>query len=410
MDQTRERFVTDGVGNRLTKVVNDQTETYTYVTGTNKIQDISGPVAYTYDANGNITGIGSKVLTYNQNNRLVRVEENSNILGEYTYNGEGQRVIKTAGGVTTVFHYDFRGNIIGESDQDGNFTYEYLYKGGSRLGLVDVASGEIYSFLNDRLGTPQMLADSTNTIVWEGVYRPFGEAEVNPNSSVVNNFRFPGQYYDEETGFHYNYNRYYDPNTGRYLTHDPLSLVQIQIGRRSSLNHLLRSSTRNQVLMQRFLSDIQLYQNSLSSPQILHPFVYVLNNPINEVDAYGLILEADPFNLDFTPPLSFGVGGVIGIVDVNWNSEAPTRTNISLTTPQLGAGFNICLNINNSQDQQIGCEDSETSLEELPIVYSAGSRYLGVSFTDDFGKICINVGLVIGPLPVNVAVPASVSW
>jgi hypothetical protein len=44
------------------------------------------------------------------------------------------------------------------------------------------------------------------------------------------------------------------------------------------------------------------------------------------------------------------------------------------------------------------------------MVYSAGSRYLGVSFTDDFGKVCINVGLVIGPLPVNVAVPASVSW
>jgi RHS repeat-associated protein len=218
-------YTYDGVGNRLTKVVNDQTDTYTYVTGTNKIQEITGPVAYTHDANGNITGVGSKVLTYNQNNRLIRVEENSTVLGEYTYNGEGQRVIKIADGVTTVFHYDFRGHIIGESDQDGNFTYEYLYKGGSRLALVDVASGEIFSFLNDRLGTPQMLADSTNTIVWEGIYKPFGETDVNPNSSVVNNFRFPGQYYDEETGFHYNYHRYYDPQTGRYLTPDPIGLL-----------------------------------------------------------------------------------------------------------------------------------------------------------------------------------------
>jgi len=218
-------YTYDGVGNRLTKVVNDQTETYTYVAGTNKIQEITGPVAYTYDANGNITGIGSKVLTFNQNNRLVRVEENSNILGEYTYNGEGQRIVKTADGVTTVFHYDFNGNIIAESDETGNFIYEYLYKGGSRLALVDVSSGEIYSFLNDRLGTPQMLANSTNTIVWEGIYKPFGEANVNPNSSVVNNFRFPGQYYDEETGFHYNYHRYYDPQTGRYLTPDPIGLI-----------------------------------------------------------------------------------------------------------------------------------------------------------------------------------------
>jgi RHS repeat-associated protein len=90
---------------------------------------------------------------------------------------------------------------------------------------VDVASGEIYSFLNDRLGTPQMLADSTNTIVWEGIYKPFGEADVNPNSSVVNNFRFPGQYYDAETGQHYNYFRYYDKSTGRYLRPDPIALA-----------------------------------------------------------------------------------------------------------------------------------------------------------------------------------------
>ncbi|HID48987.1 MAG TPA: RHS repeat-associated core domain-containing protein, partial [Chromatiales bacterium] len=38
------------------------------------------------------------------------------------------------------------------------------------------------------------------------------------------NVRFPGQYYDEETGLHYNYFRYYDPSTGRYITSDPLGL------------------------------------------------------------------------------------------------------------------------------------------------------------------------------------------
>jgi len=183
------------------------------------------------------------------------VEENGRTLGEYTYNGLGQRIIKVESGViTTVFHYDFDGNIIGESDLDGNFTKEYLYRGSGRLALVDVATEEIYFYGNDRLGTPQILTDSTNTVVWEGYYKPFGEAEVNPNSSIVNNFRFPGQYYDAETGLHYNYHRYYDPGTGRYLRPDPIGLV----------------------------GGINL-------------FTYLENNPLNKTDPFGLQAAAIGF-------------------------------------------------------------------------------------------------------------------
>ncbi len=154
----------------------------------------------------------------------MRVEENSVTLGEYTYNGLGQRIIKTAGGVTTIFLYDFDGNIIAETDQTGSISKEYLYKGSSRLAMVDVLTGKMYYYGNDKLGTPQIMTDTTNTVVWEADYKPFGEAEVNPNSSVVNNFRFQGQYYDAETGMHYNWNRYYDPGTGRYTTADPIGL------------------------------------------------------------------------------------------------------------------------------------------------------------------------------------------
>ena len=219
-------YTYDDVGNRQTKTVDSVTDTYAYVTGTNIINTVtnSGTTTYTHDANGNITGINNKILTYNQNNRLISVEEDSVMLGEYTYNGLGQRTIKEADGVTTVFHYDFDGNIIGESDATGTFSKEYLYRGSSRLAMVEVASGEIYFYGNDSLGTPIILTDATNIVVWEAVYKPFGEADVNPNSEVENNFRFPGQYYDNETGFHYNYHRYYEPSTGRYVTPDPIGL------------------------------------------------------------------------------------------------------------------------------------------------------------------------------------------
>jgi RHS repeat-associated protein len=65
--------------------------------------------------------------------------------------------------------------------------------------------------------------DSSGTVVWKAVYFPFGKTQI-LTETITNNIRFPGQYFDAETGLHYNWNRYYDPYTGRYLTPDPIGL------------------------------------------------------------------------------------------------------------------------------------------------------------------------------------------
>jgi YD repeat-containing protein len=166
-------YTYDRAGNRQTRTIDTQTETYKYYLGTNRLQEFSSTqtVAYNYDLNGNITGIGDKTLIYNQNNRLIQVKKNTDIIGEYVYNGLGQRVTKTASGITTVFLYDFDGNIIAEGLPDGTLSSDYLYMFGNRISRVDAETGSFYYYLNNYLGTPILMTNDKGGIVWEASYK-----------------------------------------------------------------------------------------------------------------------------------------------------------------------------------------------------------------------------------------------
>jgi len=93
--------------------------------------------------------------------------------------------------------------------------------------LAYVSTGGINWVHVDHLGTPQMLTDDTGAVVWDADYRPFGAAAVTVDESFTDayNLRFPGQYYDAETGLHYNWFRDYDAALGRYLESDPIGLA-----------------------------------------------------------------------------------------------------------------------------------------------------------------------------------------
>jgi YD repeat-containing protein len=80
--------------------------------------------------------MGARTLTYNQNNRLIQVAENSTTLGAYTYNGNGQRIKKVGAEATTIYHYDRFGNLIGESTPAGDFLADYMYLNNTRLAAI----------------------------------------------------------------------------------------------------------------------------------------------------------------------------------------------------------------------------------------------------------------------------------
>ncbi len=96
---------------------------------------------------------------------------------------------------------------------------------------VTTVEAQIYYIHPDHLGTPRAITKATdNTKVWEwSNAEPFGNNAPNEDPSATGtNFkfdlRFPGQYFDQETGTHYNFFRDYDPATGRYVQSDPIGL------------------------------------------------------------------------------------------------------------------------------------------------------------------------------------------
>ncbi len=128
---------------------------------------------------------------------------------------------------TTWFVYDEEGRLIGEYDGSGNARQETVWLDG--LPVATVQNGQPYAIHSDHLGTPRVITDSQGREVWRWNSDPFGTASANEDPDgdgqpFAFNLRFPGQYFDAETGLHQNYFRDYDPSTGRYTTSDPIGL------------------------------------------------------------------------------------------------------------------------------------------------------------------------------------------
>jgi len=106
---------------------------------------------------------------------------------------------------------------------------------------------------------------------------------------------------------------------------------------------------------------------------------YVKNNPLRYIDPSGL----DGYSFS-----GVGVGGTAGPLDVSWSSTKPTTTQINLSTPQIGGGIKFCFSKKKPRDNAIPNLNHNIGL----------GKFLGVSYSDDFTDISINVGLGLVPI------------
>ncbi|WP_164503707.1 RHS repeat domain-containing protein [Pleionea sediminis] len=186
-----------------------------------EVDGVSVPTTeYDYSPNGNTTQKGDQFFGYNAANRLSSFTQ-GDTTASYFYNGKGERVRKVVNGAETQFVFNASGQLIAEADANGTIIKEYVYL--NNQPFAQIVQGNVYFYHNSHLGTPELLTDTNQAIVWQASYTPFGQASVEV-STLENNVRFPGQYFDAESGLHYNYFRDYDPETGRYIESDLIGL------------------------------------------------------------------------------------------------------------------------------------------------------------------------------------------
>jgi RHS repeat-associated protein len=106
-----------------------------------------------------------------------------------------------------------------ETDQNGVSMREYIWLDDMPIGVIDqvnTANPVLYYVHADHLDRPVMMTNAAKASVWSAVWSPFGAAQAITGSLTMNG-RFPGQWFQIESGLHWNWRRHYDPSTGRYF-------------------------------------------------------------------------------------------------------------------------------------------------------------------------------------------------
>jgi len=226
-------FTYDANGNRLTRT-GSGAASYTVPSTNNRVTAISGTPSrtYSYDAAGNVSSYTGAVFSYTDFGRLGSATVGGTTTS-YTVNALGQRVRKSNATSTRVFVYDEAAHLLGEYDGSGALVQETVWLEDVPVATLRPNGGggvNVYYVHTDQLNAPRSVSrPSDNVVVWRWDSEPFGSdaANADPDGDGVGfayGLRFPGQYYDSESGQSYNYFRDYDPATGRYIESDPIGL------------------------------------------------------------------------------------------------------------------------------------------------------------------------------------------
>ncbi len=209
------------------------------VNGNNQLTN----TGFAYDAAGDMTNDGVNGYVYDAEGR-----QSSAAGVSYTYDGNGRRVEKGSG---TLYWHGVGGDVLSETDLNGNNGTDYVYFGGHRLARV--TSTGVYYYFQDHLDSARINVQAgQNTSCYEADFDPYGGEHVITNT-CTHHYKFTGKERDSGTGHDYFGARYNASSLGRFMTPDPL-----------------------------------LNSGRPGNPQTWNRYAYARNNPLSIIDPTGL--------------------------------------------------------------------------------------------------------------------------
>ena len=189
---------------------------------------------------------GDYAYTWLPNGMLGSVTRPDGNVVTFKYDALGRRMEKTFKG--RVHRYLWDGDVVlheweySEAErpqqivsENGEMSFDrpeptndlitWVYDPDSYVPTAKLVDGKRYSIVSDYIGRPVQAYDERGTVVWQADYDSYGNLLHLKGDRDFVPFRQLGQYEDGETGLYYNRFRYYDPNTGGYISQDPIGLV-----------------------------------------------------------------------------------------------------------------------------------------------------------------------------------------
>ncbi|HZW56798.1 MAG TPA: RHS repeat-associated core domain-containing protein, partial [Nitrososphaerales archaeon] len=370
-------YAYDAVGNRVKMVYGSVTTTYLYSSYNRLTQEntSSWTATLTYDKNGNlkkiVNGSTSWNYYYDYENHLTGVSKNGANVQNSTYDAQGRRIEQNVSGATVAYVYQGSNNIIYEKNLSSGVVTKHYYADGMQVG--ELSGSTSYYLQQDSIGSTRLATTSTGAIQFSSDYLPFGP-EYNPSGSGIY-FLFTGKLIDPVTGLYYFGARYYDPESGRFISEDT-------------------------------------NPGDVKDPMSENRYIYARDNPLSLVDPTGHMFILPALNYQVYVPPSTQSCGYFGC-GTGTQVYGPPQPPTTVTTPGVSS-------VDSCSFSSAGCQSTSTNLPSHTMDYYQWldtvflPQHLGEIVTDSIAVVIAFLGPIAlaylgGSNGVMEAVAASIS-